>query len=139
MKIAARKPSLVDRPLGSTENTYWLLDKLYRLNFVVFAEIEGSLDGASLKAALAAVQAENPMLRARIVHVDGTLWFKPAPDRAAGLLPEVLGLRHRRGEIENPLHTPLRESQYGIDGDRRTSLRAPRSRLSVRRPRNMAT
>lgn len=33
----------VDRPLGSTENVYWLLDRLYCRDFVVYAELDGAL------------------------------------------------------------------------------------------------
>ena len=39
----APKPAVVDRALGSTETIYWLLDRLYCLNFVVYAELDGGL------------------------------------------------------------------------------------------------
>ena len=43
-----RPPALtlagMNRPLGPTEAIYYLLDQLYCLNFVVFAEVSGSLD-----------------------------------------------------------------------------------------------
>ena len=54
------RPSSIDRPLGSTENLYWLLDKLYCLNFVVFAEVEGRLDAAQLLALNAQFAQDGP-------------------------------------------------------------------------------
>lgn len=107
MKSAEQKPSVIDRPLGSTESIYWLLDKLYGLNFVVFAEIEGRLDSACLAAALTTVQAENPTLRARIVQAKGRAWFKPVSSEAAALQPEVLDLRNWRRQIEDQLQAPF--------------------------------
>jgi NRPS condensation-like uncharacterized protein len=101
----------IDRALGSTENIYWLLDKLYCLNFVVFAELDGSLDPARLAAAVAAVQDVHPLLRARIVTVDRRNWFKPVARAAAPLRPVVQGLRHWRREIERQLHAPFEPGQ----------------------------
>jgi hypothetical protein len=102
-----RKPATIDRPLGSTENIYWLLDRLYCLNFVVFAELDGHLSAEKLQAALATVQDENPLLRARIVVGDGRSWFKPVSRKAAPLRPEARGLRNWRGAIERELQRPF--------------------------------
>jgi hypothetical protein len=101
--VAARGVSAIDRPLGSTENIYWLLDRLYCLNFIVFAELEGSLPHDKLRSALAAVQEENPLLRAKIVVEDGRSWFKPVAAKEAPLLPELRPLRNWRGVIEREL------------------------------------
>ena len=76
MKPARSEPSSINRPLGSTENLYWLLDSLYCLNFVVFAEIEGRLDADKLAAAILNVQIEQPLLRACIMTVKAQRWFK---------------------------------------------------------------
>ena len=104
-------PASIDRPLGSTENLYWLLDKLYCLNFVVFAEIEGRLDSERLAAALATVQLENPLLRARIASVRGRRWFKAVPQALAPMRPELLKLTGWRREIERQLHVPFDTGQ----------------------------
>ncbi len=107
MAPAGSRPSSIDRPLGSTENLYWLLDKLYCLNFVVFAEVEGRLDADKLAAALAIVQAENPLLRARIATVRAQRWFKAVQQASAPLHPQVLKLARWRQEIERQLHVPF--------------------------------
>ena len=68
----------IDRRLGATENIYYLLDKLYCLNFVVFAEITGKLELEQINQALSVVQREQPLLRTHISLVDGRHWFKAA-------------------------------------------------------------
>lgn len=97
----------VDRPLGSTENIYWLLDRLYCLNFVVYAQLDGTLPQRALTAALAAVQDEHPPLRARIEVVDGRAWFKPAARRDAPIVPQRLALAGWRRSIERHLQRPF--------------------------------
>jgi len=104
---SAPKPATIDRPLGSTENIYWLLDRLYCLNFVVFAELDGLLPRERLEAALATVQDENPLLRAQIVVEGARTWFKPVTRRHAPLRPEVRALRNWRGAIERELQRPF--------------------------------
>ena len=44
----AKTPPGLNRPLGPTEAIYCLLDQLYCLNFVVFAEVNGNLDAPGL-------------------------------------------------------------------------------------------
>ena len=107
MMPANTRPSSIDRPLGSTENLYWLLDKLYCLNFVVFAEVEGRLDADKLAAALATVQSENPLLRARITSSLAQRRFKAVSQTLAPMQPEVLKLAHWRREVERQLHLPF--------------------------------
>lgn len=111
MTRAGASPSSIDRPLGATESLYWLLDTLYCLNFVVFAEVEGRLDGQTLAAALATVQAENPLLRARIATSQGQRWFRPVPQASATMQPEVLKLAQWRREVERQLDTPFDTAQ----------------------------
>ncbi len=96
-------PAAIDRELGATEAIYWLLDKLYCLNFVIFAELGGRLDAKRLHAALAIVQAENPLLRARIASAGGRLWFRPVPAHGAPLRVEMRALRGWRSGIEQQL------------------------------------
>ena len=103
MSIAPAAASNIDRPLGSTENIYWLLDKLYCLNFVVFAEIEGRVDARRLASALAVVQEENPLLRARIVQVGGLNRFEAVAREAAPLRLEPRPLRGWRQAVEAEL------------------------------------
>ena len=103
----APKPATIDRPLGSTENIYWLLDRLYCLNFVVYAELDGHLPRARLEAALATVQDENPLLRARIAVEGGRSWFKPVTRKQAPLLPEARAMRNWRSAIERELQRPF--------------------------------
>lgn len=101
------KPATIDRPLGSTENIYWLLDRLYCLNFVVFAELDGDLPIERLKAALAIVQHENPLLRARIALDGKRTWFEPVSRRQAPLRPEIRALVDWHGAIERELQHPF--------------------------------
>jgi len=101
------KPAAIDRPLGSTETIYWLLDRLYCLNFVVYAELDGALQPGRLDAALATVQDENPLLRARIVVEGGRTWFKPVTRKQAPLRAEVRAMRNWRGAIERELQRPF--------------------------------
>jgi hypothetical protein len=99
--------SSIDRALGPTENIYYLLDKLYCLNFVVYAEIEGSFDAERLAGALQAVQAEHPLLRARVALAAGRPWFKPVPAEAHPISIERGGLRDWRARIEAQLERPF--------------------------------
>ena len=103
----APKSVAIDRPLGSTETIYWLLDRLYCLNFVVYAELDGLVPRARLEAALAIVQDENPLLRARIVVEDGRAWFRPVTARHAPLRPELRVMRNWRNGIELELQRPF--------------------------------
>jgi len=107
MKAARSHPSSIDRPLGSAENLYWLLDKLYCLNFVVFAEVDGRLESDRLAAALATVQFENPLLRARIARVGARRWFKAVAPALAPLRPQVFKLTGWRREVERQLQLPF--------------------------------
>ena len=61
----SRKPSgnrtSIKRPLGGTEKIYWLLDKLYSLNFAAYVVLDGKLDPEDLQAALSEVQEATPV------------------------------------------------------------------------------
>jgi hypothetical protein len=97
----------IDRALGPTESIYYLLDKLYCLNFVVYAELDGRLDSARLAGALHAVQAEHPLLRARVALAGGRPWFKPFAADAHPIPTESGGLRDWRARIEAQLERPF--------------------------------
>ncbi len=101
------KASNIDRALGPTESIYYLLDKLYCLNFVVFAEIDGPFDTGRLTGALHAVQAEHPLLRARLAVVGGRAWFKPVAAESHPIPIETGGLRDWRSRIEAQLERPF--------------------------------
>lgn len=104
MTDAAHLLPVAERPLGSTETIFWLLDALYCLNFVVFAEVDGRLDAARLAHALQTIQAENPLLRVRIVRVLGAPVFQPASQPLVPLRPLVLPLKNWRTVVEHELH-----------------------------------
>ena len=97
----------IDRPLGSTENIYFLLDKLYRLNFVVFAEIDGTFDAARFGDALRIVQSQHPLLRARVAPAGGSNWFKPIDADAHPIPVETGALRNWRGQLSAQLDEPF--------------------------------
>lgn len=95
----------IQRPLGGTEKIYWLLDKLYSLNFAVYVELDGELDADELQAALSTVQEETPLLRARIT-LDGKVpVFEPVEPRDHPLQVETLGLRGWRKYLDQQLDT----------------------------------
>jgi hypothetical protein len=92
------------RPLGRTEHIYWLLDQLYCLNFVAFAEVEGPLDETAMQSALAIVQQENPVLRARIVtDRNDRPCFAPVTMKERPLVLEICSLRNWRRQIDSQL------------------------------------
>ena len=102
------EPPSINRRLGATENIYWLLDQLYCLNFVVFAELDGPLELDRLNQALTAVQVEHPLLRARIVALGGVQWFNPLRvDDERPLTAEVRRLRNWRVQIAAQLDAPF--------------------------------
>jgi len=103
----SKKPSSINRRLGATENIYCLLDKLYCLNFVVFAEIKGTLDADKLDLALAAVQREHPLLRTRIGLVNGRPWFRSVPPEQCRLKLEVEPVRNWRLKLAAQLSAPF--------------------------------
>ena len=97
----------MNRRLGSTEAIYYLLDTLYCLNFVVFVEVDGTLERANLDRALQAAQQEKPLLRARIAQVDGHPFFEAVPMEQAPLKAQVQTLRNWRLRLAEQLDTPF--------------------------------
>jgi hypothetical protein len=103
----AEDPPAMNRPLGPTESIYYLLDQLYCLNFVVFAEIGGRLDLDGLNHALHTVQQEKPLLRARIALVRGRHTFQPIALGRAPLQARVAPLRDWRARVTEQLSIPF--------------------------------
>ena len=102
-----KRPASIDRRLGPTELIYSLLDKLYCLNFVAIAELDGRLDPVRLARALRAVQLEHPLLRARVMQVGGRSWFKPVPLEKCALRVEAHPLRNWRAVCTAQLAAPF--------------------------------
>jgi NRPS condensation-like uncharacterized protein len=103
---------VLDRPLGRTEHIYWLLDQLYCLNFLVFAELEGALNDDDLQMALDIAQQENPVLRSKIViNSAGQPCFKPISAEERPLQLELCGLRNWRRNVEAQLMTPFEQNE----------------------------
>lgn len=74
------------RALDPGEAFFCLSDLVSSMNFVVLAERSQPLDTRQLPQALAALQQENQLLRARICwHEANGLQFEPAPDAAIKL------------------------------------------------------
>ena len=103
-KIPAGRTS-TQRPLGGTEKIYWLLDKLYSLNFAAYVELEGNLEPDDLQAALSSVQEETPLLRTRIITAGKGPEFEPVDPQEHPLQVTTLGLRGWRRQLEQQLDT----------------------------------
>ncbi len=97
----------MNRPLGPTEAIYYLLDQLYCLNFVVFAEISGRLDAGELGRALQAVQLEQPLLRTQLTVARGRACFKAVAPEQAALTAQVRPLRGWRAAVAAELDAPF--------------------------------
>lgn len=107
-----KAPFELARPLGRTEHIYWLLDQLYCLNFVVFSELQGSLDEEGLLQALAVVQQENPVLRARIViDKSGQPCFASVAGKEHRIELQRLPLRNWRKKVEQQLGDPFADEE----------------------------
>jgi NRPS condensation-like uncharacterized protein len=106
-KHRSSKPTTINRRLGATENIYYFLDQLYCLNFIIFVEITGSLQIDQINEALKAVQAEQPLLRARIALIDGHYWFKPVATKDFPLKAQTGPLMGWRNQVAAQLDTPF--------------------------------
>ena len=70
----------IDRPLDPGEAFFYLADRTSCMNFVLFAERRGHLDAGRVRAGLAVLQQENPLLQARITwSAEAGLRFQSAP------------------------------------------------------------
>jgi NRPS condensation-like uncharacterized protein len=102
----------IDRPLDPGEAFFFLADRSSCMNFVLFAERRGHLDVERIRAGLAVLQQENPLLRARIVWTaEEGLRFQSAPG-----LPIMLECRQTSSDgwqawIEHELGRPFESNQ----------------------------
>jgi len=107
----SRKPTaartIIDRPLGGTEKIYWLLDKLYSLNFAAYVQLDGTLEPDRLQTALSRIQEMTPLLRARIVVENKAPLFEPVEPIDYPLRLEIQSLRGWRRQLERHLDTPF--------------------------------
>ncbi|HLA34457.1 MAG TPA: condensation domain-containing protein [Rhodocyclaceae bacterium] len=107
MNIATDDPSTINRKLGPAENVHCLLDQLYCLNFAVVAELQGAIEPEKLDRALDTVQAEHPLLRAQIVAIDRSYWFKPIAPSEQPLIVQTASLLHWHEQLEAQLRQPF--------------------------------
>lgn len=68
------------RPLGASEQMFWLRAQSTTIHFILAAEIEGATTPAQWRMALDSVQKVHPMLSVGIrQNKDTTLWFEQRP------------------------------------------------------------
>lgn len=107
-KTEKKVPQKLNRRLGRTEHIYWLLDQLYCLNFLVIAELGGTLDADELQHSLDLVQLENPGLRVQITtDISGRPRFESTPASTHPLKLKICELRNWRKNLEAQLITPF--------------------------------
>ena len=96
------------RPLDPAEAFFFMSDRVSCMNFVFFAERSGHLDPERIRAALALIQDENPLLRARIGWTaDRGLCFEPAPGEPIGLECRKVDADAWKAWIERELSQPF--------------------------------
>jgi NRPS condensation-like uncharacterized protein len=102
-------PSLL-RHLDPAEAFFFMADRVSCMNFVVFAERAGHLDTGRIRRGLGVIQAENPLLRARILWTaeDG-LCFAAAPEQAIELACHEVAGDDWPAWIEGELASPFAE------------------------------
>lgn len=107
MSVATDDPNTINRELGPAENVHCLLDQLYCLNFAVVAELQGAIEPEKLDRALYTVQSEHPLLRAQIVAIDRSYWFKPIAPSEQPLIVQTASLLHWHEQLEAQLRQPF--------------------------------
>jgi hypothetical protein len=93
----------MQRPLGTTEHNYWLLNQVAPLNVVVSARVQGQVGAARLREALDQVQRLHPLLGVRLVG--GTAPMLTSRDVPP--LPLRLATGAGLAELERELDTPF--------------------------------
>jgi len=73
--MRASLPAHDARPLGGNEKAFWRLSEASPLNFAAVAHVRPGLDGDRVRAALVALAARHPLLRAQIELRGGDPWF----------------------------------------------------------------
>lgn len=100
----------VARPLDPAEAFFFMADRVSCMNFVFFAERSGHLDPGRIRAALAVIQAENPLLRSSISWTaDRGLCFEPAPGAPIDLECREASANDWQTWIEHELAHPFAE------------------------------
>jgi NRPS condensation-like uncharacterized protein len=100
----------IARPLDPAEAFFFMSDRVSCMNFVFFAERSGHLDPERIRAALAVIQEENPLLRARISWTaDRGLCFEHAPGAPIGLECREVDANDWKTWIEQELAHPFAE------------------------------
>ncbi len=98
------------RPLDPAEAFFHMSDRVSCMNFVFFAERSGHLVPERIRAALAVIQDENPLLRARITWTaERGFCFEPAPGAAVGLECRDVHANDWKTWIERELARPFAE------------------------------
>lgn len=89
----------VDRALDPGEAFFFLADRNSCMNFVMFAERRGQLAAERIRAGLAQLQQQNPLLRARITWTAGAgLRFQTSAGALAEAMREILLAAAEPGE-----------------------------------------
>jgi NRPS condensation-like uncharacterized protein len=100
----------VARPLDPAEAFFFMADRVSCMNFVFFAERSGHLDPERIRASLAVIQDENPLLRARISWTaDRGLCFEPAASVPIDLECREVDANDWQPWIEHELAQPFAE------------------------------
>jgi NRPS condensation-like uncharacterized protein len=100
----------IARPLDPAEAFFFMADRVSCMNFVFLAERSGHLDPERVRAALAVIQRENPLLRARICWTaDRGLCFAPAPGARIDLGCREVNANGWQPWIEHELAHPFAE------------------------------
>jgi NRPS condensation-like uncharacterized protein len=119
------------RKLDPAERFFWLLDRVSGMNFVVFAEIDGSLAPVQIRRALELAQAAYPLLRVKIEYrPPNDLWLVPA--QAPLFCKELSVDQHTwqapiEAELSHPFplgDAPLMRCHYLTFSDARRSMLA---------------
>jgi len=101
----------IDRALDPAERFFWLSDRVSCMNFVVFAELEGAIDGRALRAALDRAQRAHPLLRVRIATERGTPRFEPDDRMRIPLQERAVTELDWQAHIERELGTAFEPSE----------------------------
>lgn len=100
----------IARPLDPAEAFFFLSDRISCMNFVLLAERSGHLDPERIRQALAVIQEENPLLRARIAWTaDRGFAFEPAPGAPVDLVCREVHADDWEAWIERELAQPFAE------------------------------
>jgi len=116
----------IARPLDPAEAFFFMADRISCMNFVLFAERSGHLDPERIRASLAVIRHENPLLRARISWTaDRGLCFEPAPSAPIDLECREVDANDWQPWIERELALPFAEGAAPLIRCRYLEMSAP--------------